>query len=46
LQEAAHRLAGDFAADIADYDAVHVAILDMADFLSPGIIHQFPKQFR
>ena len=46
LQEAAHRLAGDFSADIADYDAVHGAILEMADFLSLGIINQFPNQFR
>jgi hypothetical protein len=46
LQEAANRLAGNFAADIADYDAVHDAILEMADFLSLGIIRQFPKQFR
>jgi len=46
LQEAAHRLGGDFQADIADYDAVHKAILEMADFLSLGIINQFPKDFR
>jgi hypothetical protein len=46
LQEAAHRLAGDFQSDITDYDAVHHAILEMADFLSLGIIHQFPKEFR
>jgi hypothetical protein len=46
LQEAANRLGGNFEADIADYDAVHNAILEMADFLSLGIIHQFPKQFR
>jgi hypothetical protein len=46
LQEAANRLGGNFAADIADYDAVHSAILEMSDFLSLGIIHQFPKQFR
>jgi hypothetical protein len=46
LQEAANRLGGNFAADIADYDAVHDAILEMADFLSLGIIRQFPKDFR
>jgi hypothetical protein len=46
LQEAANRLGGNFTADIADYDAVHQAILEMADFLSLGIIQQFPKQFR
>ena len=46
LREAANRLSGNFAADIADYDAVHDAILEMADFLSLGIINQFPKNFR
>jgi hypothetical protein len=46
LQEAANRLGGNFAADIANYDAVHSAILEMSDFLSLGIIHQFPKAFR
>jgi len=46
LKEAADRLGGHFAADIADYDAVQNAILEMADFLSLGIIHQFPKSFR
>ena len=45
LAEAAHRLAGDFAADIADYDAVHAEILEMADMLSDGIIAQFPGRF-
>ena len=46
LREAADRLGGHFAADIKDYDAVHNAILEMADFLTLGIIHQFPKDFR
>lgn len=46
LQEAANRLGGNFEQDIADYDAIHAAILEMADFLSLGIIHQFPRSFR
>ena len=46
LSEAAHRLAGQFRRDIADYEAVHVEILHMADMLSGGIIRQFPDQFR
>jgi hypothetical protein len=46
LAEAQHRLGGDFAADIRDYEAVHRHILEMADTLSDGIIRQFPKRFR
>ena len=45
LKEAQARLAADWAADIAAYDAVHEHILQMADVLSKGIIAQFPKQF-
>jgi hypothetical protein len=46
LAEAQHRLGGDFAADVRDYDAVHRHILEMADTLSDGIMRQFPKRFR
>jgi hypothetical protein len=45
LTEAAHRLAGEFEKDIAAYDAVHEAILHMADMLSRGVIKQFPGKF-
>jgi len=45
LAEAADRLAGGFEQDIADYDAVHLEILQMADMLSGGIIAQFPDRF-
>jgi hypothetical protein len=45
LTEAAHRLAGEFEQDIAAYDAVHDAILHMADMLSLGLIKQFPGKF-
>ena len=45
LQEATARLHGDWAADIAAYDAVHRHILQMADILSDGIIKQFPSRF-
>lgn len=45
LSEAAHRLAGEFELDVADYDAVHDAILEMADILSRGIVRQFPERF-
>jgi len=46
LAEAAHRLAGDYASDIRDYDAIHRHILRMADALSAGIVAQFPRRFR
>lgn len=45
LKEAAARLNGDFAADIAAYEEVHLEILHMADMLSEGIIKQFPEKF-
>jgi hypothetical protein len=46
LSEAVHRLGGDFAADVRDYEAIHRHILMMADTLSEGIIKQFPRRFR
>lgn len=45
LAEAVDHLKGNFAADVADYDKVHVQILSMADMLTAGIVAQFPKQF-
>jgi hypothetical protein len=45
LKEAVDHLKGDYAADIADYDAVHEHILGLADTLSAGIVSQFPAQF-
>ena len=44
--EAVARLQGDWAADVAAYDEIHVQALHMADMLSEGIVAQFPKQFR
>jgi hypothetical protein len=44
-KEAVARLHGDWAADVAAYDAVHQQILHMADGLSMGIVNQFPKKF-
>jgi hypothetical protein len=45
LAEAQHRLQGNFAADVRDYEAIHRHILAMADTLSSGIMRQFPQRF-
>ena len=46
LAEAAHELAGQYGASVADYDEVHHHILGMADVLSSGIVRAFPHRFR
>jgi hypothetical protein len=46
LAEASHELNGDYAASVTDYEAVHTHMLEMADLLSSGIMHQFPARFR
>jgi hypothetical protein len=45
LKEAVDRLNGRFTADVADYDAIHRTILEMADMLSDGIVARFPGRF-
>lgn len=45
LEEAVNRLQGNYVEEIAAYDRVHTQILEMADMLSIGIIHQFPNRF-
>jgi hypothetical protein len=44
--EVVARLQGNWAADVAAYDAVHEHILHMSDLLSDGLIRQFPHRFR
>jgi hypothetical protein len=45
-EEAVARLQGDWAADVAAYDRVHVHMLHLADLLSDGLMKQFPRRFR
>jgi hypothetical protein len=44
--EVVARLTGDWEADVAAYDAIHVHALGMADTLSEGLLKQFPRRFR
>ena len=46
LAEASDELHGNYTASVADYEAIHQHILEMADMLSSGIIEQFPGRFR
>jgi hypothetical protein len=45
LAEATARLTGDWDADVAAYDEIHLHILAMADALADGIVAQFPDRF-
>jgi len=45
-EEAVARLQGNWAADVAAYDQIHVHALHVADLLSGGIVKQFPRRFR
>jgi hypothetical protein len=44
--EVVSRLQGDWDADVAAYDEIHVQALGMADMLSTGIVDQFHKRFK
>jgi len=45
LAEAVTELGADYPTSVADYEAIHLHILDMADLLSSGIMRQFPRRF-
>ena len=45
LAEATDHFTGDFAGEVAAYDQVHDMALEMADFISNGVMKQFPTQF-
>jgi hypothetical protein len=45
-QEVVARLQGKWGADVAAYDRIHKHILHMADYLSAGLVKQFPQRFR
>jgi hypothetical protein len=45
LDEAVKHLTGDFAGEVAAYDLVHTLALEMADFISRGLVRQFPSRF-
>jgi len=44
-REVVARLQGNWNADVAAYDEIHDHILHLADFLSAGLVKQFPKRF-
>ena len=46
LQEATANLTGDYAGEVAAYDRVHELALEMADFISSGVMNQFPTRFK
>lgn len=43
--EVVARLQGDWEADVAAYDQIHLQALEMADELSTGIVKQFDRRF-
>jgi hypothetical protein len=45
-EEVVARLQGKWAADVAAYDKIHRHILHMSDYLSDGLVKQFPTRFR
>jgi hypothetical protein len=45
LEEATDHFTGNFAGEVAAYDRVHDMALEMADFISNGVMQQFPSQF-
>jgi hypothetical protein len=45
LEEATTHLSGDFEGEVAAYDLIHDLALEMSDFISRGVMRQFPEKF-
>lgn len=45
LEEATTHIGGDFAGEVAAYDKIHDLAMEMADFISLGVMKQFPGRF-
>lgn len=45
LEEVVARITGNYEADVAAYDKVFAALMDMSDMISEGIALQFPDKF-
>lgn len=45
LEEAIDHFTGNFSGEVAAYDRVHDMALEMADFISNGVIQQYPGRF-
>jgi hypothetical protein len=46
IAEALDHHNGNFTAEVADYDRIHDLALEMADFISYGVMQQFHNQFK
>ena len=44
-EEVVARLEGNWAADVAAYDKIHLHALHISDLLSEGLVKQFPRRF-
>ena len=45
LLEATTHLSGDYVGEVAVYDQIHQMALEMADFISSGVVNHIPEKF-